>query len=240
HRPPEDLIDAWAARFDITEFKSGDVVTFAEEVERRSSVCLLPEAPPDASRALQRGADALGWTSAEVPRWFRYDGRGDGGIRQTMSRTYLPRAQAAGARVVADCRVERLLIRKRRVVGAVCRIGRGRSTVRGTVEAEHVFVCAGAIETPALLQRSGIRGLVGKGLKVHPMIKLAARFPAPLDDLSGIPVHQVREFAPDITLGGSVSRPGYVALALGDSSERGVTRDEHDAAGYYAAICTDG
>jgi choline dehydrogenase-like flavoprotein len=111
-----------------------------------------------------------------------------------------------------------------------------------TIHAEHVFVCAGTIQTAALLQRSGIRRNIGRTFKAHPTIKLAARFPAPLDDHGYIPMHQVKEFAPDLTFGGSVSRPGYIALALGDHwGENAADIVDWQRIGvYYAAIRSDG
>ena len=76
-----------------------------------------------------------------------------------------------------------------------------------------VIVCGGAIQTPALLQRSGIRGVIGTSLAVHPTVKLAARFRDAINVPNDVPVHQVKEFAPDLSFGCSASGPGLVALA---------------------------
>ena len=73
-----------------------------------------------------------------------------------------------------------------------------------------MFVCGGAIQSPALLQRSGIRGHIGRTLAVHPTVKLAARFPEALNVPDDVPVHQVKEFAPHLSFGGSASNPGLV------------------------------
>jgi choline dehydrogenase-like flavoprotein len=102
-------------------------------------------------------------------------------------------------------------------------------------------VCAGAIQTPALLQRSGIRRNVGRGLKMHPTVKVAARFLAPVDH-GDVPMHRVTEFAPGLTIGGSASRRGHVALALADSDADyadALANWEHVAV-YYAAIRSEG
>src|ERR1700674_1416541 len=107
--------------------------------------------------------------------------------------------------------------------------------------AEPVFVCGAAIQSPALLQRSGIRYRVGAGLKLHPTIKIAARFPHRLDH-GDVPRHGVTEFAPNLTIGGSASGPGHVALALADSSAdfRDALADWERVTVYYAAIRSDG
>jgi choline dehydrogenase-like flavoprotein len=112
----------------------------------------------------------------------------------------------------------------------------------GTVTFRHVFVCGGAIQTPALLQRSRITGHIGRSLAVHPTVKLAARFADELNVPDDVPVHQVKEFAPDLSFGGSASQPGLVALALSDQWDtfgRAIT-DWRRISVYYAAITSEG
>ena len=77
--------------------------------EQDVSVSKLPGPAPAASLRLHDGAARLGWSSIEVPRWYRYapDGSGDG-VKQSMTKTYVPRATGAGCRLVPDTRVLRL------------------------------------------------------------------------------------------------------------------------------------
>ena len=106
---------------------------------------------------------------------------------------------------LADHRVDRLVLDGGRATARPVTDADGRP---GTVDAAHVVVCGGAIQTPALLQRSGLRHRVGRTLAVHPTVKLAARFPDELNVADDVPVHQVKEFAPDLSFGGSASGPG--------------------------------
>lgn len=244
HRPPADLLEVWA-REGVLDCTQSVLAKYAEHLERTLSVSAHPGPVPTASAVLERGAAKLGWQAVEVSRVFRYGAGGSPhrGVKQTMTRTLLPLAASAGARVIPQCRAERLLLRGRRVVGVSARIGRPdgtREPVR--VVADHVFVCGGAIQTPALLQRSGIHRNIGRGLKVHPTAKLAARFPFAIDDHSDVPMHQVKEFAPDLTFGGSASRRGQVALALADSWSHNAGRmaEWENIAVYYASIRSDG
>ena len=140
-----------------------------------------PERRRRRRRVLERGATKLGWRNVEFARVFRYDAEGRG-TKQTMSRTLLPRAVAAGAHDPARLpRVVQLRPRRRRASSApgAVRTHPGGGVERLTITADHVFVCGGAVQTPALLQRSGIRRNIGNGLKLHPTVKIAARFPAP-------------------------------------------------------------
>jgi 5-(hydroxymethyl)furfural/furfural oxidase len=87
---------------------------------------------------------------------------------------------------MCESMVDRLALQGRRVTGVHCRSDRGPLLI----EAGQVFVCAGAIHSPALLQRSGIgpaevlsrAGVacvvnmpgVGAGLQDHPMVSVAS------------------------------------------------------------------
>jgi choline dehydrogenase-like flavoprotein len=242
HRLPAELADEWRQRYRIDEFTPAILDRYAEKIEQELSVSKLPGAPPPSSAVLERGAVKLGWRAVEFARVFRLDETNHRGIKQTMARTLLPRAIGAGATLIPDCAVVRLIRRGNRIVGARCRRGRsGEPDEHLTIRAEHVFVCGGAIQTPALLQRSGIRHQIGVGLKLHPTIKIAARFPERLDH-GDVPMHRVTEFSPSLTIGGSASSRGHVALALADSSAdyRGALADWERVTVYYAAIRSDG
>ncbi len=240
HRLPTYLVDAWRDEYRIEEFNENVLDRYAAEVEDVLSVSTLPVAPPPSSAVLERGAAKLGWRAVEFPRVFKFDDHGRG-VKQTMVRTMIPRAVAAGAHVEPNTRVVKLLRAGDRVVGALCEREHpdgGREPV--TITADHVFVCAGAIQTPALLQRSGFRGQIGTGLKLHPTIKIAARFANPIDH-AGVPMHRITEFAPSLTIGGSVSRKGHIALALSDSAAdfSDALEDWERVFVYYAAIRGD-
>ncbi|HEY7438319.1 MAG TPA: GMC family oxidoreductase [Acidimicrobiia bacterium] len=239
-RLPADLAEEWRTAYRISDFDASSLDHFADLVELDVSVTSLPGPAPESSEILARGAAALGWREVEFSRVFRYEQSGRG-VKQTMSRTFVPRAVEAGAQIIPDCRVDRLLRDGDRIVGARCTRTAGPAGEQLLIRAEHVFVCAGAIQSPALLQRSGIRSRIGRGLKFHPTVKVAARFTRALDH-EEVPVHRVTEFSPYLTIGGSASRRGHVALALADSSADYQDALEHwtDVVVYYAAIRSEG
>jgi choline dehydrogenase-like flavoprotein len=240
HRLPSYLAEDWRETYRIEHFTEDVLDRYAAEVEQVLSVSVLPSAPPVSSAALERGATKLGWRAVEFPRVFKYDEQGRG-VKQTMARTMIPRAAERGATIMSDCRVIKLERRADLVTGAVCERSRPEGGMeRITIEADHVFICGGAIQTPALLQRSGFRGQAGRGLKLHPTIKIAARFASPVDH-AGVPMHRITEFAPSLTIGGSVSRKGHIALALADSAAdfSAALEDWERVFVYYAAIRGD-
>ena len=239
-RPPDEVLARWASDFSIADLDHDEVSAIADEVERALNVTIVPGPPSAPSDVLRRGADRLGWQNSEIPRWMAYPGNDPAkGQRQSMTRTYLPRAVNSGARLVTGCRIDRLEISAGTAGSAITTMADGSA---GSIRFRHVFVCGGAIQTPALLQRSHISGHIGRSLAVHPTVKLAARFTDELNVPDDVPVHQVKEFAPDLSFGGSASQPGLVALALSDqwgTFSRAIT-DWRRISVYYAAITSEG
>ena len=240
-RPPEDVVAKWRTEHGVADLEFDELERICDEVEQVLSVQRVPGDVTPASDVLRRGAAGLGWRHDEIPRWMTYE-PGDAatdGRRQSMTATYLPRAETAGARLVPGLRVDRLVRDGSRATRALATDADGKPV---TIDARHVFVCGGTIQTPALLQRSGLRRRIGSTLAVHPTVKLAAHFPDPLNLPGDIPVHQISEFAPDLSFGGSASGPGLAALALSDSWDRfgPAIEDWRRLFVYYAAITSEG
>jgi len=156
-----------------------------------------------------------------------------------MTETYLPRFLHAGGRLLPRMRVERL---RQNGTGWVVEARHADVGVVRTI-ANAVFICAGAVQTPALLRRSGITHNIGNSLQVHPTAKIVARFPDTVNAADmGVPVHQVKEFAPRLSFGCSISSPAYLALGLIDHPEAGceVAQNWPNLAIYYAMITGEG
>lgn len=242
HRLPERYVDLWRTTYSIADFDAETLRRYADEIESVVPVSRLRGEPPASSAVLTRGADRLGWRNVEFARVYAYDDTGRG-KKQSMSRTMIPRAVAAGAVIQPDCTVRALTRSGRRVTGArATLLHPDGSTEAVEFRADDVFVCGGAIQSPTLLQRSGFRHNIGSGLKFHPTVKVAARFDRPYDH-EEVPVQRVTEFDPFLTIGGSASRRGHVALALVDSAPGDLDRlleEWQNIVVYYAAIRSRG
>jgi choline dehydrogenase-like flavoprotein len=130
---------------------------------------------------LLEGTESLGWSFETIvrntdegtysPETAAYLGFGDqSGSKQSADRTWLADAQEHGARFLTFTRATRILTEGGRAaaVEAVWQTPDGRSA-RVTVKAPRVVVACGALESPALLQRSDIGGpAVGHNLRLHP------------------------------------------------------------------------
>ena len=103
------------------------------------------------------------------------------GAKNSTQKTWLQDAADAGARFVVNCRVERVLVEDGRATGVEGTYvdGEGR-TARVTVRAPTVVVAAGALDTPAVLLRSGIGGpAAGDYLRLHPATAVAGFYDTP-------------------------------------------------------------
>jgi choline dehydrogenase-like flavoprotein len=215
HRTPEYVLDAWTRDFAVDGLTMAAMQPHFDACEAVARVEHVPGTPSEMSLRLQHGADAKGWHAIEAPRLFSYTADGKGGKKQSMSATFVERFLAAGGRLIPRTRIARL----RRMNGewiaeAVIRneYGELRSL---NFRARSVFVCCGAVQTPALLRRSGIKHNVGNTLRFHPMVKLVAEFekdvncPGDLD-----PIHQIKEFEPKFGMGCSFSKRPMLGFAL--------------------------
>jgi choline dehydrogenase-like flavoprotein len=213
-RGSERVLDDWALRAGTRELDAQHLAAEYERVERFLSVG-LPD-PPSIGRdqqLLRAGAERLGWrviedsrahvhcTGCNVCTWGCPTG-----AKQSTLVSYLPRATQFGAHVWSDCRVRRILFRGKRAVGVEAEVvGDGK---RVEVHAERIVVACGAVQTPALLQRSGVRQpsrQIGRNLFLHPGASMVAVFDEVVDGWKGAhQTYQVREF----------EREGFVLAAV--------------------------
>ena len=96
------------------------------------------------------------------------------GAKQSGTKTWLADAQAAGARFLVETRAERVRVKAGAATGVDAR---SRSGHRVTVRCRAVVVACGAIPTPALLLRSGLRNEhIGQHLHLHPVSNVCGVF----------------------------------------------------------------
>jgi len=213
HRTPDYMLEKWQVDFGVRDLSAETMAKHFQACEETAKVQYLADDAPLMSRLLFEGASALGWRASEAPRLYDYDVVG--GRKQSMSETFVPRFLRAGGRLVADTRIDRL----RRIAGK-WRIDARSKSREGTatqveIVADRVIVACGAVQTPALLRRSGLTRNIGDSLSFHPMVKVVAEFAEEVNQPGDPdPVHQVREFEPDIGMGCSISNRPMLTLAM--------------------------
>ena len=170
-RTPDAIREEWG-----DPFTSSDYGESLDAVGERIGVNTDEGSPSSRDEVMARGLEQLGWHVAAMPRNTRgceqgaVCGRcGFGcplGAKQSTLVTWLVDAQASGATIVPLTRATRVLTAGGRAHG-VQAVGPAGAAV--TVDARAVVLAAGALSTPVLLERSGLRGRhVGKHLHLHP------------------------------------------------------------------------
>ena len=123
------------------------------------------------------------------PNLIGYSGMGDQtGAKQGTMRTYLQDASDAGAKLLPNVWVDRILTEDGMATGveATYTDPQTQKTSSIVINAPSVAVAAGSLETPGLLLRSGIGGpAVGAELRLHPASLVSGIYDEPQDPWYG-------------------------------------------------------
>ena len=154
----------------------------------------------DPHKRLQEACAQLGYSFRRVtrnadiatydPRSAGFMGFGDqSGSKMGTLKTYLEDAYEHGAEFVVRCRVQRILVEGGRAAGVEADYTpESGGQRRMVVNAPTVVVAGGALDSPALLLRSGIGGpAVGNYLRLHPATAVAGIYDEPQQAWWGAP-----------------------------------------------------
>lgn len=177
--------EQWAREFGLEGVDGPDFDRHLDAVTTRLGVndrCSDFNGP---TRRLKEAAEKLGWSFATItrnadettyaPETAGYMGFGDAsGSKLGTAKTFLRDAIANGAEVVVRATAQTVLVENGRAAGVAALYEDGSRRAEFTVRAPQVVVAAGALESPALLLRSGIGGpAVGNYLRLHPALAVS-------------------------------------------------------------------
>ena len=194
-RTPDFVLDAWG--IDAAELEP----LFAEVEETLNVAPVASDIMGANGEVMDRGRRELGYSGGPIRRNAR--GCHGSGVcafgcpldaKLGMHVTYLPLAARAGARIVSGCRVDGLVIENGRAAGVKGSIldpesGAVQRDARFEVRAPRVVLAAGAVYTPALLQRQRLANSsrqVGRNLRIHPGCGVLAVFDHDLHAWKGV------------------------------------------------------
>ncbi len=224
YRPPDRVVDTWRTRGGLDLVADGSFDARLDDVEATLQVAPVPlEVMGKNGLTLLRGAEALGWAAAPLRR----NAPGCDGCCQCavgcprnaklgVHLNALPQGCEAGARIVSELRVDRVLHEGGRAVGVIARRHDG-SVVE--LRAPRVVVAAGATETPPLLRRSGLGrhpGL-GRNLALHPALSAAGLFDEEINPWRGVlqsaAIEELHE-RDHVLIEATATPPGMGSMAL--------------------------
>jgi choline dehydrogenase-like flavoprotein len=201
-RTPTDVLAHWATHHQVGGITEQQLNPHWDVVEQRLSIAPVPlEVVNRNNRTLLDGCKALGKEAELLKRNVRgcaHTGSCGHGCpidaKQSMLVTYLPDAVALGAVAVTRCRVDRLVYAGQQVVAvegsALDAFGLSTTGVRIRLKPKRVVLAAGAINSPALLLRSGTddpHQRLGVRTFLHPVIASVGEYEQPIDGFRGAP-----------------------------------------------------
>ncbi len=193
YRTPERVLRRWRDEAGLSLADPADFGRHLDDAWKTLSVAPVPlEVMGRNGELCLDGAEALGWRCGPL------DHNGDPCLGCCQSAigcpvnaklgvhlNALPQACDAGARIVSEARVDRLVHESGAVRGVLVRRGDG-SEMR--IDADRVVLAAGATESPTLLRRSGLGGHpeTGRNLAVHPAVGVMGRMEEPVVPWEGV------------------------------------------------------
>lgn len=200
-RTPDRILEVWRERHGLDELTPEALTPHWEAAEKRLHIAEWPEALINRNnRILWEGLGKLGYERGLIRRNVNgcanlgYCGMGCPiDAKQSMLVTVLPDAVEKGLRLFANVSVRRLETSGRKITRVVADVLDPKTDRRSgrtfTVQAKVTAVCGGAMNSPALLLRSGLDadGRVGQRTWLHPVVAMLAMFDEPVNAFSGAP-----------------------------------------------------
>jgi len=248
-RTPSWVLDKWRDEHSLTGYSVGELAPHFESIE---DVLNVKRHSPDESgnkdsQLLLKAGRNLGWNTVMAPRAVRDCinentcplGCGKCGKQSTIQ-NYLPRAGSMGARVIPGVRVTQISSEtgNKYSVDASISVSGSKKALR--VQAEHVVVAGGPINTPFLLKRSGLGKNVGRNLNFHMNLKVLAVFGDVVDAEDGtIFTAQVQEFEREgLYMMASILQPHLLVTTAGHFGNSTINHliENYDRTAIYVAM----
>jgi choline dehydrogenase-like flavoprotein len=199
-RPPRFTLEEWEHAHGIPGIAGPGFRAHLDEVWARLGVNTEEAVLTPTSEALQRGCEALGYQRGVDFHITPKNAKGCGSrcdycsfgcvysAKQSSLVTYLPDAQRHGAKFLFDTEARALVLKEGAVAGVEAVHRKGGKEIPVKVKARAVVLAAGAIHTPAILLRSGIRDPgVGHGMRFDPTTAVGGVYDRPIRMWAGVP-----------------------------------------------------
>jgi choline dehydrogenase-like flavoprotein len=199
-RTPAPILEMWRREDGVRDMRYEDMVPSFERVEQMLKVKpIQPHEINTLNNKIREGCEKLAYHGL-IARHNRENCTTSGfcllgcpfDAKQSMLITYVPAASAAGARIYANCPVQKIHAHAGRVRAVEAHVvdALDRPLHKLRVEAQVVVLSAGAINSPQILLKSAIAnssGQVGRNLHLHPSVLLSGIYDEDIYGYRGIP-----------------------------------------------------
>lgn len=204
-RTPAATLKYWQDAFGLVDYNVEALAPYFEQAEKRLNILPWLTAPNENNDLLRRGAAKLNIQAAAISRnvkgCWNLGSCGLGcptNAKQSMLVTTIPAALDLGAQLLTEMQVERFELANGKVTALYCQnvmpngapalSGQGRTATK--IVANHYVLAGGAINSPAVLLRSGApdpHGWLGARTFLHPVVMSSAVFSQKVEAWNGAP-----------------------------------------------------
>ena len=204
-RTPASTLKFWQDRFGLAGYTEAALAPYFAQAEQRLNIAPWQVAPNENNALLGRGARKLGIHAEAIARnvkgCWNLGSCGLGcptNAKQSMLVTTIPAALDLGALLLTETRAERFELANGRVSALICRTIKpngafahaSSAQVATKIIAKHYVLAGGAINSPAVLLRSGApdpHGRLGGRTFLHPVVMSSSIFDQKVEAWSGAP-----------------------------------------------------
>ncbi len=200
-RTPATTLRFWQERFGLIDYSVESLAPYFEQAERRLNIQPWLVTPNENNNLLRQGTAKLGIPAAAIARNVKACWNlGSCGLgcptnaKQSMLVTTIPAALDKGALLLTETSAERFELLNGKVTALICRPAAsgafGKTQKATRITAKHFVLAGGAINSPAVLLRSGApdpHGRLGERTFLHPVVMSSAVFEQKVEAWSGAP-----------------------------------------------------
>ncbi len=204
-RTPASTLHWWQDKFGLKTYTVEALAPYFEQAERRLNIVPWLTPPNENNDLLRRGAAKLGIPAQAIARnvkgCWNLGSCGMGcptNAKQSMLVTSIPAALDRGARLLTETRAEKFEFSNGKVTALLCRSLASNSPAAPAkitqtaikIIAKHYVLSGGAINSPAVLLRSGApdpHGWLGTRTFLHPVVMSSGIFEQRVEAWNGAP-----------------------------------------------------
>jgi choline dehydrogenase-like flavoprotein len=210
---PTELLNLWEKKYKNKVFNFKSIYEGYNAIESRLDVNYEYDNLGQHSDILMEIAKTNKWSYQPLMRLQKYCVGTNNcsifcptGAKKSMSTSLLKDFKINGGNLISNCKAIKLNIKSNKISSLSAILSNNLSDVEKVeFTFKYIFVCGGATQTPFLLIRSGLKGLIGNDFKLHPTLKVVAEFDKEIDaSNTRLPHYAIDEFMPNFRIGGSV------------------------------------
>jgi choline dehydrogenase-like flavoprotein len=202
-RTPDTTLAHWQKHFGLADYNADALAPYFQQAETRLHIGPWLTPPNENNDLLRRGAARLGIPAAAIARnvkgCWNLGSCGLGcptNAKQSMLVTTIPAALERGATLLVETRAERFELSGDKVARLQCYAVKPNAALVESAQlatkivAKHYILAAGAVNSPAVLLRSGAADphkTLGRRTFLHPVVISAAVMPQKVEGWQGAP-----------------------------------------------------